>query len=87
MPSKKISIYTEAEEKFLNQLIIDYKDGLVTDLYDKAFPLMKVCEDRKSRIRENRITEEDRKNGFTPENFSYLMSSKYYSKNEIKNKQ
>jgi hypothetical protein len=87
MPSKKISIYTEAEEKFLNQLIIDSKDGLITDLYDKALPLMKVCEDRKNRIRENRITEEDRKNGFTSENFSYLMNSKYYSKNEITNKQ
>jgi hypothetical protein len=41
---------------------------------------IQLCEDRKNRIRYNKVTDEDIENGFTPENFPYLttLSKKYY---------
>jgi len=42
--------------------------------------LIQLCEDRKNRIRYNKVTDEDIENGFTPKNFPYLttLSKKYY---------
>ena len=41
---------------------------------------IQLCEDRKNRIRYNKVTDEDIENGFTPKNFPYLtaLSKKYY---------
>lgn len=35
---------------------------------------IQLCEDRKNRIRYNKVTDEDIENGFTPENFPYLTT-------------
>ena len=78
--NKEISLFTEEEEIYLGKLIIDSKNRLISDFYDKALPLIQLCEDRKNRIRYNKVTDEDIENGFTPENFPYLttLSKKYY---------
>jgi hypothetical protein len=78
--NKEISLFTEEEKIYLGKLIIDSKDRLISDFYDKAFPLSQLREDRKNRIRYNKVTDEDIENGFTPENFPYLttLSEKYY---------
>jgi DNA phosphorothioation-dependent restriction protein DptG len=80
--SQNRSLYTTEEDKHLRQFLVDKKKKFTSSNYDKIQKLMKLCEDRKNRIRYNKVIEEDKKSGFTPKNFPYLtqFSEKYYPK-------
>lgn len=79
-------LYTNEEHEYLKKLIIDSDNGInISEKRSKeAYSLMKKHEDRKNRIRYNKITPLDKKRGFTPENFPYLtvLSQEYYPKRE-----
>ncbi|MDA7705682.1 hypothetical protein N8772_04330 [Rickettsiales bacterium] len=84
MTNKKISLYTNKEEKELKELMNQFDNKIIDSDYfgQKSMEYFILCEGRKNRIRFNNLTEDDIKNGFTPCNFPYLMDSAFYSEEE-----
>jgi hypothetical protein len=88
MTNEKISLYTAKEEKELEKLMnqFDEKEIDYDHFHIETNKYILLCEGRKNRIRYNNITEDDIKNGFTPENFPYLtvFSKEYYPEKYFK---
>ena len=81
-------LYTAREYKYFNMLESCYQKNLIThDILERgSMFLIQKCEERKNRIRYNKITHLDKIRGFTPENFPYLtkFSKEYYPEHQWK---
>jgi hypothetical protein len=77
MTNNKTSLYTPEEEKNLEKLIDQFDNNEITEdeFSIRTSYYFRLCEERKNRIRNNKITPLDKVRGFTPENFPYLVDN------------